>query len=156
MADAAATVCVSMARAGGSVTLTTPSGRVEASPGRIEPALEHLASAAGGHVPDPEADIVVVADADAVSIRFDGRERRFEGPIGDAVPLRTAARGDEGGLETGRSRIVDDRESTVGTTGADAPATATGRGAVPDGSGARRTDADVPPDGWSETPGGSG
>jgi uncharacterized protein (DUF58 family) len=91
MADAAATVCASVLRGGGSVSLTTPSGTVDASPGRIRPALDHLASAEVGRVPDPEADIVVVADAEGVSVRFDGREHRFEGPIGDASPLRTAA-----------------------------------------------------------------
>lgn len=91
MADAAATVCASVLRGGGSVSLTTPSGNVDASPGRIRPALGHLASAESGRVPNPDADIVVVADAEGVSVRFDGREHRFEGPIGDASPLRTAA-----------------------------------------------------------------
>ena len=91
MADAAATVCVSLVRAGASVALATPSGRVTASPGRIRPALDHLATAAGGRVPIPDADVVVAADTDGVSVRFDGRSHRIEGPIGDTVPIGAGA-----------------------------------------------------------------
>jgi uncharacterized protein (DUF58 family) len=87
MANAAATVCVSLVRGGASVTLATPSGSVDASPGRIRPALSHLAVAEGGRVPTADADIVVVAAGEAVSIRFDGREHRFEGGVDDAVSL---------------------------------------------------------------------
>ena len=104
MADAAATVCVSVIRGGGSVSLTTPSGSIDASPGRARPALDHLASAAVGRVPNPGADIVVLADAEGVSIRFDGGKHRFEGPIGDASPLRTAAEGIDGDDGERRSR----------------------------------------------------
>ncbi|SMP28130.1 DUF58 domain-containing protein [Halobellus salinus] len=88
MADAAATVCVSLVRGGASVTLTTPSGSADAAPGRIRPALRHLAVAAGGPAPTVDADVIVVADGDAVSVRFDGREHRLEGRVGDVVSLR--------------------------------------------------------------------
>ena len=104
MADAAATVCVSVLRGGGSVSLSTPSGSADASPGRIRPALDHLASAERGRVPTPDADIVVVADAEGVSVRFDGREHRFEGPIGDASPLRTAPEEADGDIDAEGSR----------------------------------------------------
>ena len=106
MADAAATVCVSMIRGGGSVSLSTPSGSADASPGRIRPALTHLASAEGGRVPNPDADIVVVADTEGVSVRFDGREHRFEEPLGDASPLRTAPEAVDGDGDTERAHGV--------------------------------------------------
>ncbi|WP_256288820.1 DUF58 domain-containing protein [Halobellus inordinatus] len=78
MAEAAATVCLSLLRGGASVALTTPSGRVEATPGTTRPLLDHLAVAGAGPVPTREADVVVVADEGSASIRFDGREHRFE------------------------------------------------------------------------------
>ena len=88
MANVAATVCVSLVRGGASVTLTTPSGSVDAAPGRIRPVLRHLAVAAGGQVPAGDADVTVVADGDTVSVRFDGREHRLEGQVGDVVPIQ--------------------------------------------------------------------
>jgi len=84
MAEAAATVCLSLLRGGASVALTTPSGRVEAAPGETRPLLDHLAVAGAGPVPTREADVVVVADADSASIRFDGREHRLEELTTDA------------------------------------------------------------------------
>jgi uncharacterized protein (DUF58 family) len=124
MAAAAATVSVALVRGGASVTLTTPSGTVDASPGRIRPALRHLAVATGGRVPTAEADVVVIAEGGAVSIRFDGREHRFDGRVGDAVSLREV------------SEYVDASDGHAGGRGdAVAGSAATDRGVAPDGSG---------------------
>lgn len=126
MADAAATACVSLVRGGASVTLTTPSGSIDAAPSRIRPALRHLAVATGGRVPVEDADVVVVAGSDAVSIRFDGREYRFEGRVGDVVSL-----GEVDGVD-GRAS----QPESVGEGGtADATAGSGGRSVVPDGAG---------------------
>jgi len=137
MADAAATVCVSVVRDGGAVSLTTPSGRAEASPGRVRPALDHLAGASGGRVPAGDADVVVVADAEGVVVRLDGREHRFEGAVGDATSLRTAT---EGSDETGTGRPHDpeapgDAEPAAAGGRAIAPDHATDGGVFPDGGG---------------------
>lgn len=128
MADAAATVCVSLVRGGASVTLTTPSGSVDAAPGRIRPALRHLAVAAGGRVPTVDADVIVVADGDTVSVRFDGREHRLEGRVGDVVSLQAVS----DPVDTPRGRpddVVTDRDDAVVSGGASA------RGVAPEGSG---------------------
>ena len=126
MADAAATACVSLVRGGASVTLTTPSGSVDAAPGRIRPALRHLAVASGGRVPVEDADVVVVAEDDAVSIRVDGREYRFEGRVDDVVSIADV---DDVADRAGRSE--------TGAEGRTAPATggSGGRSVVPDGAG---------------------
>ena len=128
MADAAATVCVSLVRDGASVALATPSGGVDAAPGRVRPALRHLAVTDGGPVPTADADIVVLAERDAVSVRFDGREHRLEGRIDGARSLREVSEGIDGDAPSGRPH------------GAEAPAEAApeatpGREVAPDGSG---------------------
>jgi len=128
MADAAATVCVSLVRDGASVALTTPSGSVDAAPGRIRPALRHLAVAAGGRVPTADADIVVTAEDDAVSIRFDGREHHLDGRVDGAVSLQEVSDGigvDDRGRPGGATTPADD------TT----PRATDGRNVAPDGSG---------------------
>ncbi|MBB6647091.1 DUF58 domain-containing protein [Halobellus ruber] len=128
MAAAAATVSVALVRGGASVTLTTPSGTVDASPGRIRPALRHLAVAAGGRVPAAEADVRVVADGEAVSIRFDGREHRFEGRVGDAVSLREVTEYVDAPPEQAGSGPDDPADAVAGSA-------ATDRGVASDGSG---------------------
>ena len=130
MADAAATACVSLVRGGASVTLTTPSGGVDAAPGRIRPALRHLAVATGGRVPVEDADVVVVAEGDAVSVRFDGREYRFEGRVSDVVSLAEVD-----GVDGRAGRP----ESGAGGGTADATPGSGGRSVVPDGAGDSRS-----------------
>jgi uncharacterized protein (DUF58 family) len=90
MAEAAATVCLSLLRSGASVALTTPSGRVEATPGATRPLLDHLAVAGAGPVPTHEADVVVVADGESASLRFDGREHRLDEMTTDAGDVSAA------------------------------------------------------------------
>jgi uncharacterized protein (DUF58 family) len=125
MANAAATVCVALVRGGASVTLTTPSGSVDAAPGRVRPALRHLAVADGGRVRSADADVVVVAEGEAVSIRFDGREHRFDGRVDDAVSLGEVS--DRVGADTPTARSGS---RTGDRAGATAP------GSTLDGSGA--------------------
>ncbi|RLM56460.1 DUF58 domain-containing protein [Halobellus sp. Atlit-31R] len=102
MAEAAATVCLSLLRDGASVTLSTPSGEVEATPGRTRPLLDHLAVVDTGRVPTRDADVVVAATETGASVRFDGREHRFEALRGTAdeagatVESVAAARADSG------------------------------------------------------------
>ena len=87
MAEAAASVCLSLVRDGVNVTLATPTGTVDAAPGRTRDLLDHLAVATGGGVPDRSVDVEIVAGAESTSIRFDGRRRDFEtlvDGVGDA------------------------------------------------------------------------
>jgi hypothetical protein len=86
MAEAAASVCLSLVRVGSSVTLTTPSGSADASPGRSRELLDHLAVVDGGTVPSRSADVEIVAGTGSTTVRFDGREHDFETLIdgGDA------------------------------------------------------------------------
>ncbi|QCC48833.1 DUF58 domain-containing protein [Halobellus limi] len=90
MAEAAASVCLSLVRDGAGVTLTTPSGSVEAAAGRRRELLDHLAVVEGGPVPRESADVEIVAGADSTTVRFDGRERDFETLVdgGDVVEGR--------------------------------------------------------------------
>ena len=142
MADAAATVCVSLVRGGASVTLTTPSGSVDAAPGRVRPALRHLAVAAGGRVPTGDADVVVSAEADAVSIRFDGREHRFEAGVDDAVALRDVPDGIGADAPSEQPRPgTGDRADAV------APDVVRDRDVAPDGSGGGHRGSAGGPDG---------
>ncbi len=129
MADAAATVVVSLVRGGASVTLVTPSGRVDAAPGRVRPALRHLAVADGGAVPTADADVVVIAGGGAASIRFDGREHRFERRADDAIDLDAVS---EVVGDAPPKRPVDGTETPSGARGSDAGG---GRGVASDGSG---------------------
>ncbi len=131
MADVAATVCVSLVRGGASVALTTPSGSVDASPGRVRPALRHLAIAEGGRVPTGDADVVVIAEGGAVSVRFDGREHRLKGRIDDAVSLQEVS-----------DRIGADAPPERPGGGVGKHADAVAPGAV--------SDRDIAPDGWGE------
>ncbi|WP_311170608.1 DUF58 domain-containing protein [Halobellus ordinarius] len=77
MAEAAATVCLSVLDDGVPVSLITSSGTVTASPGAERPILDHLATAEGGPVPAVDADIVVTAAAGTASIRAGGVVRSF-------------------------------------------------------------------------------
>jgi uncharacterized protein (DUF58 family) len=86
MAEAAATLAVALVRAGVPVTLSTPSGVVEAGPGDEKRPLEHLARAAGGPVPDESADVVVRASASETFVRLGDREATFERLVDDASP----------------------------------------------------------------------
>ncbi|WP_049985143.1 hypothetical protein [Halobellus rufus] len=101
MAAAAATVCLGLVRDGASVTLSTPSGRVEAAPGRTRPLLEHLAAVEGGAASaaaTEEADVRVVAADESVAVRFDGRVREFDGLVSEPAVADSgsdAADGDE-------------------------------------------------------------
>ncbi|WP_336024391.1 DUF58 domain-containing protein [Halobellus salinisoli] len=83
MATAAATVCLALVNDGAAVALATPSGRVEASPGRTRPLLEHLAVAKGGTAETASVDVRILADDESVAVRFDGRARDFEGIVTD-------------------------------------------------------------------------
>jgi len=94
MATAAATVCLALVGDGVAVILETPSGSVDAAPGQTRPLLEHLASVEGGTAATEAADVRIVASAESVSIRFDGRVRDFNGPV--------AAGGSSAGSEEGR------------------------------------------------------
>ncbi|ELZ34085.1 hypothetical protein C474_03970 [Halogeometricum pallidum JCM 14848] len=78
MAEAAATLCLAFVRSGVPVTLSTPSGVVEAAAGDDTPLLEHLARARGGPVPDEGADIVVSADGSTTRVRFGDTETTFD------------------------------------------------------------------------------
>jgi uncharacterized protein (DUF58 family) len=83
MADAAATVAVALSNGGIPVTLSTPSGAVDADPGAEDPLLEHLARASGGPVPDAAADVVVRASETATTIRLGDVETTFEELVRD-------------------------------------------------------------------------
>lgn len=78
MAEAAATLCLTFVTAGIPVTLSTPSGVVEAAAGDDRRLLEHLARADGGAVPDDDADIVVSASEAVTRVRYGDRETTFE------------------------------------------------------------------------------
>ncbi|WP_238993953.1 DUF58 domain-containing protein [Halobellus captivus] len=78
MATAAATLCLALLDEGSAVTLHTPSGSVEAAPGRTRPLLEHLATATGGAVASTDADVRIVATDEAVRVRFAERTREFD------------------------------------------------------------------------------
>ena len=134
MADAAATVVVSLVRGGASVMLATPSGNVDAAPGRVRPALRHLAVVDGGPLPIADADVVVTASGGAASIRFDGREHCFEHRADDAID-RDAV-----------SEVVGGAPAERPADGTDpAPDAGCGRGLASDGSG--RVGGHGPPDG---------
>lgn len=78
MAEAAATLCLAFVRSGIPVTLSTPSGVVEAAAGDDRPPLEHLARAEAGPVPDEGADVVVAADESTTRVRFGDTETTFD------------------------------------------------------------------------------
>ncbi|MFD1685477.1 DUF58 domain-containing protein [Halobellus litoreus] len=94
MAEAAASVCLSLVRDGVNVTLATPTGTVDAAPGRTRDLLDHLAVATGGAVPNRSVDVEIVAGAESTSIRFDGRRHDFEtlvDGVGDGAATESAA-----------------------------------------------------------------
>ena len=78
MAEAAASVCLTLVRDGAGVTMVTPSGTVEATAGRHRELLDHLAVVEGGAVPTGAADVEIVAGTDSTTVRFDGRRHDFE------------------------------------------------------------------------------
>lgn len=80
MAEAAATVCLSLIRDGASVTLSTPAGEVSAGVDDTRRLLDHLAVVERGPVPtiDRDPDVAVVVSEDRTVVRFDGRGHRFE------------------------------------------------------------------------------
>ncbi|MDS0294025.1 DUF58 domain-containing protein [Halogeometricum luteum] len=78
MAEAAATLCLAFVRSGVPVTLSTPSGVVEAAAGDDAPLLGHLARAEAGPVPDEGADVVVRANESATHVRFGDTETTFD------------------------------------------------------------------------------
>ncbi|RDI72164.1 DUF58 domain-containing protein [Halopelagius longus] len=94
MAEAAATLSVSLVRNGVPVTLSTPSGVVEAPAGDERSLLEHLARAESGRVPDESADVVVRADESNTTVRVGDEETTFESLVGDGA-------GEATGLGTG-------------------------------------------------------
>jgi uncharacterized protein (DUF58 family) len=89
MAEAGATLAVALVAAGVPVTLSTPSGVVEAAAGDRRSLLKHLALAEGGRVPDDGADVVVEASEAAVSVRFADRETTFEALVDGRRPSRS-------------------------------------------------------------------
>ncbi|QIB75885.1 DUF58 domain-containing protein [Halogeometricum borinquense] len=78
MAEAAATICLTFVTSGIPVTLSTPSGVVEATAGDDRQLLEHLARADGGAVPDDAADVVITASEAATRVRYGDSETTFE------------------------------------------------------------------------------
>lgn len=95
MAEAAATLSVTLVRRGVPVTLSTPSGVVEAAPGDERPLLEHLARAESGRIPDESADVVVDAGETATTVRLGDRETTFDGLVrGDSDGLGPAEAAD--------------------------------------------------------------
>jgi hypothetical protein len=78
-------------------------------------------------VPAADADVVVVAEGETVSIRFDGREHRFEGRVGDAQ--EGADRID---IDAVPERSGGEREDRTDAT---TPGAANSRGVAPEMSG---------------------
>ncbi|MGQ4557616.1 DUF58 domain-containing protein [Halobellus sp. GM3] len=133
MAEAAASVCLSLLDDGRPVRLETPSGSVEASPGSTRALFEHLATAGGGPVPiggaaangrggsetPVDADIVIRASNGSATVRVADRERRFEELIGDA----RAARAGTGAAQVPHAGFEDTRPE--GSRPGDAPGSTT-------------------------------
>jgi uncharacterized protein (DUF58 family) len=78
MAEAAATVAVSLLDEGVSVSLATPDGRVRTAPDDADRVLTHLARAGAGDPGDADADVAVRASEDGVTVRVDGASHPFD------------------------------------------------------------------------------
>jgi uncharacterized protein (DUF58 family) len=108
MAEAGASVVVALLRAAVPVTLVTPAGTVDLTPGDRRQALERLARVGHGTPsPDETPGIEIVATRTETLVRFGGRERPFEGFVDDADGWQTADTATRDSQTQTRSRSRD-------------------------------------------------
>ncbi|MFB6131161.1 MAG: DUF58 domain-containing protein [Salinigranum sp.] len=114
MAEAAASVGLLLLELGVPLRVSTPGGRIEASPGEATRLLEHLARARAGPVPEEEADVVVRA-GERTTVAVDGREVDFEEVRADGeVRAEEAA-------DASRDRAADPPGESTGSDGPPEP-----------------------------------
>lgn len=82
MAEAVASIALSLADEGVPVALWTPDGRVEVADGEPVDLLERLATVGSGSVPEVDADVVVRADRNGTTVEVGDRTLPFERLLG--------------------------------------------------------------------------